>query len=74
MYLCDFRFFLIDLMIKTLKPISMKSPKIPAKMYNSTFQSKFSSVLDVVERIIVVKPLFVVVIRLFEVVEPFVVD
>ena len=52
----------------------MKSPKIPARMYNNNFQSKFLSALDVVERIIVVKTLFVVLVRLLEVVEPFVVD
>ena len=52
----------------------MKNPKIPAKMYNNNFQSKFSSALDVVEKPIVVKTLLVVVIRLLEVVEPFVVD
>ena len=54
--------------------MSRKSPKIPARMYNNTFQSKLSSALVVVNRIIVVKTLFVVLVRLLEVVEPLVVD
>ena len=52
----------------------MKNPKIPAKMYKNNFHSKCSSALDVVEIIIVVNTLFVVLVTLLEVVEPFVVD